>query len=63
MVFIRDKLINNERRSDKYTTITRMKYIMLSWHKFRVGAEMKQAKLSDDGFYMEDWDEKKCGLA
>ena len=63
VVFIRDKLINNERRSDKYTTITRMKYIMLSWHKFKKGAEMKQAPLPKDGFYMEDWDEKKCGLA
>lgn len=63
VVFIRNKLIRNDMRSDKYTTITRMRYIMLSWHKFRVGAEMKQASLPKDGFYMEDWDLKKCGLA
>lgn len=62
VIYIRNKLIRDQTRSDKYTTMTRMKYIMLSWHKFKNGSEMKQAPLPRDGFYMDDWDMTKCGL-
>jgi hypothetical protein len=60
VVYIREKLNNNERHKDKMTTTTRMKYIMLSWHKFKNSSEMNKAYLPSDGFYMDDWDTRNC---
>jgi hypothetical protein len=62
IVYIRNKLQNDMRNPQKMATVTRMKYIMLSWHKFKTSSEMKSAKITSDGFYMDFWDRKKCGL-
>lgn len=62
IVYIREKLNNDQRQKDKMTTVTRMKHIMLSWHKFKTCSEIKSAQIPSDGFYMDKWDARACGL-
>lgn len=63
VVYIRNKLDHDSRQKNgKMTTVTRMKLIMLSWHKFKNFHPLKSAQISNDGFYMDDWDAKKCGI-
>ena len=62
IVYIRNKLLHDLRQPQKMSTVTRMKLIMLSWHKFKNLTELKSAQIPKNGFYMDEWDRKKCGL-
>lgn len=62
IIYIRRKLDDDLRKAQKMSTVTRMKLIMLSWHKFKNLTELKSAQIPKNGFYMDDWDRKKCGL-
>lgn len=62
VVYVRNRLIQDQTRLKKMTTVSRMRLIMLSWHKFKTYSELKSAKLGSQDFFMDRWDRSECGL-
>jgi hypothetical protein len=60
IVYIREKLYEDLGKVKKMTTITRMRYIMYSWQKFK--DDMPIQKAQPKTFFMEGWDKDVCGL-
>lgn len=61
--YVRQKLIKadaTDKKVNKMPTVTRMRYIMLSWLKFKDHIEMQQANIGP--FYMDHWNKKTCGI-
>lgn len=62
VVFMREKILRDNGRLKKMTQEHKQRLIMLSWNKFCRGETLQQAKVSSNGFRMEGWTLKKCGL-
>jgi hypothetical protein len=60
VVYIREMLYKDLGKLKKMATVTRMRYIMLSWHKFSEHQEMQVARLGNWG--MQNWNKKICGI-
>ena len=62
VVAIREKILRDNVRLKRMTLEHRLSLIMLSWNKFCRGEPLRQSKIPSDGFRMEGWTLKQCGL-
>ena len=60
IVYIREKLYEDLGKVKKMTTVTRMRYIMYSWQKFKLNQPIQAAR--PQTFEMEGWDKITCGV-
>ena len=60
IVYIRERLYEDLGKVKKMTTVTRMRYIMYSWQKFRDDQQVLAARPTS--FHMDGWNKHICGL-
>jgi len=60
IVYIREKLYEDLGKVKKMTTVTRMRYIMYSWQKFKLNQPIQAAR--PQTFEMQGWDKTTCGI-